>query len=102
MEQNKQITNYSELKHENAFPEAEKTELITVLNKPLVILDYKVLPSTIAEGKEFVVILADLNDKKVTINCGEVVRKQLDAIKDKLPIRTTITKQKGKRYYTLS
>jgi hypothetical protein len=101
MEQ-KAITNYSDLKHENAFPDAEKTDIISVLNKPIIIYDYKVLPSTIAEGKEFVVVYATIDGKKITCNAGEVIRKQLDAVKDKLPIRCSITKPKGKRYYTLN
>jgi hypothetical protein len=84
------------------FPDAEKADLISVLNKQIIILDYRALPSTITAGKEFVVILADLNGKRVSVNSGEIVLKQLSEIKDKLPIKATITKQKGKRYYTLT
>ena len=99
-----EIHDYSEVKKqfENVFPDAKKTDLITVLNKPIIIKEFKALPSTIAEGKEFVVILAELNGERLSINSGEIVLKQLTEIKDKLPIRATITKLKGKRYYTLA
>lgn len=102
----KEITNYSNIKQEleNAFPNSEKRELILVLNKPVVIYDFKAFPSSLAEGKEFVVILAELEEnkgKRISFNCGEIVLKQLQAIREKLPVRTIITRLKGKRYYTL-
>lgn len=106
MEEQQQIKDYSEIKKElePAFPESEKVELVSVLNKKLVINDFKALPSSLAIGREFVVILAELNGKKISFSCGEIVLKQLKDLKDRnlLPIRTIITRQKGKRYYTLS
>jgi len=99
----KPITNYSDIKKqlEPAFPNAEKVDLASVLNRQIVILDFKAFPSSIAAGKEFVVILAELNGKKVSFSCGEVVLKQLNDIKTYLPVKAEITKEKGKRYYTL-
>ena len=100
------IRNYSEVKKamEPAFPNAEKAELISVLNKPVIIHDFKAFPSSLTAGKEFVVILADLNGKKVSFSSGEIVLKQLKDLQERklLPVRATITRQKGKRYYTLS
>jgi hypothetical protein len=106
MDSQEQIKDYSSIKKEiePAFPGAEKADMAGILNQKIIIKDFKAYPSSIAgaEGKEFVVILAELNGKLVSFNSGEVVLKQLKDIKDKLPIRTTITKPKGKRYYTLS
>ena len=98
-----EIPRYSEVKKQTevAFPDARRAELIEVLNKEIVILDFKGLPSSISEGKEFVVVKAELNGEKVSFNSGMIVLKQLNEIKAKLPIRATITRQKGKRYYTL-
>ena len=104
--ENQDIRNYSEVKKqmEPAFPDAEKAEQVTVLNKPVVIHDFKAFPSSLTVGKEFVVILADLNGRKISFSSGEIVLKQLKDLKERnlLPVRTTITRQKGKRYYTLS
>lgn len=99
-----EIPKYSDVKSEMkpAFPDVEKVELITVLNKEIIIYEFKAYPSSLTEGKEFVVILADSNGKRVCFNCGEIVLKQLKDIVEKLPIRTTIKREKGKRYYTLS
>ena len=83
------------------FPDAEKVDLKSVLNKELVIHEFKEMPSTISEGKEYVVILAEDNGKKIFFNAGEVVLKQLKEVKSHLPIRAKITIEKGKRYYSL-
>lgn len=98
-----QVRNYAEVKKEiTAFPGVPKVDLVSALNKEVIIYDFKAFPSSLAEGKEFVVILAELDGQKISFNCGEVVLRQLEAIKDMLPVRTTITRQKGKRYYTLT
>jgi len=106
MDEQEQIKDYASIKKdlEPAFPGAERVDMAGILNQKIIIKDFKAYPSSIvgAEGKEFVVILADLNGKLVSFNCGEIVLKQLKDIKDKLPIRTSIIRQKGKRYYTLS
>jgi len=102
MEQ-KEIPNYSEVKPkiEQIFPDTEKIQLVTILNKPLIIYDFKALPSSLAIGREFVVILADCEGRRVSFSSGEIVLKQLNEIKEKLPVKTIITREKGKRYYTL-
>ena len=101
-----QIRNYSEVKKEMepVFPDAARTEMIAVLNKPVVIFDFKALPSSLTIGKEFCVILAELNSQKISFSCGEIVLKQLQDLKERklLPVKATITRQKGKRYYTLT
>ena len=104
MESQEEIKEYSSVKAELVpiFPDAERIELVTILNKEIVIRDFKAMPSSITEGHEYCVILADLNGKKVSFNSGEIVLKQLKDVKDKLPIKTKITRQKGKRYYTLT
>lgn len=83
------------------FEGIEKVDLADVLNKEIVIKDFGALPSTLAEGKEFVVILADVDGKEKSFSCGEVVLRQLKDVKDSLPIKATISREKGKRYYTL-
>ena len=104
METQKEIPNYSDVKpnKEEAFPNIEKIELASVLNKQIVVQDYKPFPSSMAEGHEFVVILCEVDGKQVALNCGEIVLKQLNEIKDKLPVKVSITRPKGKRYYTLT
>jgi len=103
MEEVKAIPNYSDVKKQlqRVFPEVEKVELLTVMNRDIIIYDFKALPSSIAVGKEFVVILADFEGKRVCFNCGEIVLKQLQDIKDNLPVKARIIREKGKRYYTL-
>lgn len=71
------------------FPGAKKTELASILNKQLIIKDFKEMPSTISEGKE------------IFFNSGEIVLKQLKEVKDKLPLKAAIVRKKGKRYYEL-
>lgn len=98
-----QVRSYADVRKElTAFPDVPKMDLVSVLNKEIVVYDFKGFPSSLAEGKEFVVILAELNGQKITFNCGEVVLHQLKDVKEKLPIKTTITRAKGKRYYTLT
>lgn len=97
-----QVREYADVRKElTAFPDVPKVELMSVLNKKIVIRDFKAFPSSLAEGKEFVVILAELDGQQISFNCGEVVLHQLKDIKEKLPVNTTITREKGKRYYTL-
>ena len=106
MEQNQEIKSYSEVKEDlkPAFPDVEKVEQIAVLNKEIIIYDFKEYPSTFTPEKMFVVILAELNGGKISFNSGEIVLKQLKDLKERklLPIKAKITRQKGKRYYTLS
>lgn len=105
MESQQEIKNYADVKKqlEPVFPDSKKVEMVTILNKPVVILDFKALPSSLSVGKEFVVILAELNSEKISFNSGEIVLKQLKDLQERklLPVRATITRQKGKRYYTL-
>lgn len=104
MDEQKPISNYSEVKKELVpiFPESERTEINAILNKDIIIYEFRAMPSSLAAGKEYVLILAELDNKKVSFPCGEVVLKQLKDVANKLPIRAKIIRQKGKRYYTLS
>lgn len=108
MEQ-KEIFNYSDIKtgSEQVFPDAERIDQSQVLNKQVVILDFKILPSTISADTEFCVIKAEFENKIVSFSSGGVVGKQLSEVKEvgKFPLRTTIIKIKGKGkfgYYSLS
>ena len=110
MEQ-REITKYSDFKVEKIFSDVERVDGSTVLNKEIIILDFKGLPSTIAENKEFCVIKADVDGKLISFSSGEVVLRQLTDVKEgrvpglKLPMKTTIIKVKGKGkfgYYSLS
>ena len=93
---------YSDIKKQLVvFPGVERIELAQVLNKEIIIKDFKALPSTLSQGREFVVVLAELDGKTISFSSGEVVLKQLTDVKEKLPIKATITRNKGKRYYTL-
>lgn len=98
------ITEYSDLKKELVplFPEAERVDNRDILGKDLIIRDFKAMPSSITQGKEFCVILADFDGKKVSFSSGEIVLHQLNDIKDKLPIKAKIIRPKGKRYYSLA
>jgi len=99
-----EIPSYSEVKKDMMphFPDAERVEMASILNKPIIIKEFKKMPSTMSEGKEYVVILAMMSGKEIFFNSGEVVLKQLEEVKDKLPLKATIVREKGKRYYTLS
>ena len=97
------MKSYSDLKEEikPVFENADRIYLAEVLNKKIIIKDFKALPSTLTTGKEFVIINAEVDKKDVSFSCGEVVLKQLREVQDSLPITATITREKGKRYYTL-
>lgn len=113
-ETQQEIKNYADVKKqlEPAFPDAEKVEKINVLNKEMIFLDYKEFPSsflTDAEKqkgieKNFIVILAELEGKKISFSGGDVLFEKLKDLKERklLPVRATLIKPKSKRYFTLS
>jgi hypothetical protein len=79
--------------------EGNKVEFAEVLDKTIVVKDFAELPSKYTNGN-FVVIQAELDGKIITFHTGgKVLVKQLNEIKDKLPVRVTITQPDGKKYY---
>lgn len=103
MSKEKEIVNYSDIAPQlkPLFENVERIELGSVLNKEIVIKEFGALPSTVSDGREFVVILADVDGSEKSFSCGEIVLKQLREVEDKLPIKAKIVKPEGKRYYTL-
>jgi hypothetical protein len=82
--------------------EGEQLEIADVLDKKIIIRNFRLLPSNIHEGN-FAVVQGELDDELITFPTGsKVIMAQLEKLKEKLPIRGTITKPKGKRYYTLT
>ena len=101
------VERYSDIVKNAIFPEAEKVDVRDILDKEIIIHNFQALPSSLAEGKEFVVVLAEVEGRYVSFNCGEIVLKQLRNVKelgkldDKEGIIATIKKPLKKRYYSL-
>lgn len=80
---------------EPTYPEAQKLDAVP-LNQTLIVKDFQLLPSSF--GGEFAVVLAEINKVEVTFNTGSnVLLKQLDSMKDKLPVEATIIETKSKK-----
>ena len=100
------IPTFKEVVSETREPlfEGEKSQTIDLLNKEIVILQVSdEFKSSFYEGN-YVVIQAKLDDKLITVAIAGVLLKQVKELneKKKLPVRATIIRPKGKRYYTLS
>lgn len=81
--------------------EGERIKLLDILNQEIVINDFVVLKSQYDRVENYVVVQCMLKGEKYTFATGsQVILKQLEEIRDKLPVRTTI-RRKG-RYFTLT
>lgn len=95
-----EISDFGDVYEGGRMFEGDQVEFSDVLDKQIIIKDFKEMPSTFHEGN-FVIVQAELDGSLVTFPTGSsVLMKQLNGIKDKLPIRAKIVRPKGKRYYT--
>jgi len=95
-----EITDFGDAYEGGKMFEGEQVEFSDVLNKQIVIKDFKEIPSTFHEGN-FAIVQAEMDGNLVTFPTGSsVLMKQLSSIREKLPVRAKIMKPKGKRYYT--
>jgi hypothetical protein len=95
-----EIPNFSEVYEPEPLFEGEQVEFSDVLNKEIILKDFKILPSSFHEG-EFAVVQAELDGNIVTFpTSSKVLIGQLKGIKNKLPVKARIIKPEGKKYYT--
>lgn len=81
--------------------EGTKITMLELLNKPVIIYQFRVLKSKFDTGKEVLQIQLELdNELRVIFTESKVIRNQLEDIQDKLPVRATFKKERN--YYTLS
>lgn len=95
-----EIKTFSEVTKAKVF-EAEKQEKFTdLVNKEFIVLDFTALPSRFDPPRSFVVLYGKhLNGTTFTCATGStVIMKQLEQVKEHLPIKVTL--KKVKRYFT--
>lgn len=79
--------------------DGEKKKIIEILNKEILILNFRIQKSKIKDG-DYMIIQFELNDKKyVMFTTAGRVMKKLERHKDKMPYHATVI-QKYK-YYTI-
>lgn len=77
------------------FPEAVKIGLKDVIGKDFVILDFKIFSSNFKPGSKYATVLVQLDNEKRKFNTGStVLLKQLEQLKEHLPVIATIKKRK--------
>ncbi len=81
--------------------DGDKLPLGDILDKTILVLDYKIKDSKKRQGTKYVTINFKLDDKPyVVFTASQVLTDQLTKYKDKIPFYTTI--KKINNYYTFS
>jgi len=81
--------------------EGDKKKIDEILNKDILIIDYKIKDSKHHKDTQYVTIQFKLDDiNHIVFTGSEVLAKQLDKYKDNIPFYTQI--KKIDKYYTLT
>jgi len=86
-------------KPKSLFENSKQIEFADILDKQLIVKDFRELPSEY--NGTFIVVQAELDGELVTFATGSsILRKQIKSIK--LPVKAKIIKPENKRYYTFA
>lgn len=98
-EEKQEIKSFSEVVGRKYFNVQNKVKFSDLIDKEIIIKDFQILPSKFGKG-EFAVVLASFPNREefFTITSSQVIMKQLNEIKEKLPVKATV--KKVKKYYT--
>ena len=96
-----EIKSFAEITRERIL-EGEKVLIADILDKEIIIKDFEKRLSMYKEDDQFFTVQAELDGKIITFNtASSVLCKQLNRIRSNLPVKATIKRPKGKRYFTL-
>jgi hypothetical protein len=100
------IPEFSEIfPQEKVFPDLERVDIDSLLNKKIIVEDFVLRPSQFREGDFAIVKFREGNESKVFLTGSEVLVKQLKKSREigKIPFKATIQKvptDKDRAYYT--
>lgn len=91
---------FSDFSEEKAGLEGDKKKLEEILNKEILLLSYRIGRSKYREKDYLTLQFENGGNKYVTFSGSEVLLKQAQKYKDKMPFHVTI--KKVNNYYTMS
>lgn len=82
--------------YEPAFPQATQVKKDDIIGKEIVVKAFKKIKSAKNESGEAMIILAELEGKEVSFFGATALDSAMERVKDKLPLKATIVKEKSK------
>jgi len=100
---NNKFRHFSDFADEPKPLEGDKQSIDSILNIEILITNYRIGKSKYHDNKDYATIQFEdgSGNKQIVFTGSEVLIKQLERYKDKMPFYTTIIKP-NKKYYTMS
>lgn len=81
---------------EPAYPNAKQVKKDDILGKEIIVKSFKKIKSTKNASGNAVIVLAELDGQDISFFGATALDSALERVKEKLPLKTTIVKEKAK------